>query len=385
MYLPASLAADTIESLYAEQGPEQPRIYQALLIGLAVAIGSLPFIQLDVAVRAPGIVRPALERTELRPASGGFVTQVLVRDNESVQAGQPLLVLSSAEVDERLAHNRVRQEKLADRVADLEQATSASEDRPPAAWKTPAIHQEWNSYLAHLESGRLAEAKANSDYTRHQRLAEKGIATRQELENARFETERLRAELRLLRAQTLARWEARLLEEKAALQELVSEQQLLEQEQENRIVRAPARGVVMGFSGWSPGGFVAAGQTLGAVSPEEALQIETHVTSRDAGLIRIGQRVRLQIDAYNHTWWGTLEGEVASIGADVFATEGAAPVYKVVVHPLATSLVRRDGTMAGLRKGQTVSARFLVARRSAWELLYDEAGAWLNPQDRHSV
>jgi len=102
-----------------------------------------------------------------------------------------------------------------------------------------------------------------------------------------------------------------------------------------------------------------------------------------ASVVRVGQAVRLQVDAYAYTWWGALDGKVAAIGGDSLAFDRAAPPgFKVLVHPAATTLTLPNGTRAELRKGLTVSARFLVARRSVLQLLYDEAGTWLNPQDR---
>jgi len=389
MFIPAAHAADTVESLVAEQGPEQPRIYQLLLVGGVLALASLPFIQVDVAVRAPGIVRPTIERIELRPAVSGRLEQVLVRDNEQVKTGQPLLVLSSADVDERLARNQVLQQEYATRVSDLQQVTTLAvefepgEQAPPGDWQTAACAEEWNGYCAQLVSCRLAEAKAGNEHSRYTILAGKGIVTRQELEGTGYELERLRAESRLLQAQALARWQTRLEEAATALAGLVSEAQRLTEERTHCVVRAPVDGVLIGFTGWSPGAFVSAGQALGSVSPDDGLLVETQVSSRDAGLVRIGQPVRLQVDAYAYTWWGALEGRVTAVGGDSLAYDRSAPPgFKVLVRPVATALVLPNGTRAELRKGLTVSARFLVARRSVLQLLYDEAGTWFNPQDR---
>ena len=389
--IPATFAADTLESLSAEQGPEQPRIYQLLLLGAALALASLPFIQVEVAVRSPGIIRSATERIELRPAISGRLEQVLVRDNEQVKTGQPLLALSLVDVDERLARNRALQEEHAGRIADLRQVTTlaakfeAGEPVQAGDWLTAVCAQEWNGYRAQLTSYQLAEAKAINEQTRYTTLAGRGIATQQELENARYEAERLHAESRLLQAQTLARWQTRLEEAATTLTGLESEEQRLEEERTHSIVRAPVDGVLVGFTGWSPGGFVSAGQVLGAVSPDDALLVETQVSSRDAGLVRVGQPVRLQVDAYPYTQWGTLDGVVTAIGGDALVADRASlPGFKVLVRLAATALTLPNGTRTELRKGLTVSVRFLVARRSILQLLYDEAGTWLNPQDRRT-
>ncbi|MEJ1973621.1 MAG: HlyD family efflux transporter periplasmic adaptor subunit [Lacunisphaera sp.] len=390
MMIPAAFAENTVESLFAEMGPERPWIYRFFLVGVIAALASLPLIEVDVAVRAPGILRSATERVELRPATSGPIVRVLAHDNEQVQAGQALLVVSSADLDERLARNQALQEEHAGRIADLQRITSwAAEPRlddkgmAPEGLLTAAIAREWAAYLAQLEADRLAETKAANDEARYAVLAGKGIATRQEWENARYEVQRLQAESRLLQTQALTRWQSRLQDEATAQAELVSEEQRLAEEQVRYTVRSPVAGVLVGFTGWSPGGFVGANQLLGAVSPDDTLLVETQVSSRDAGLVRVGQRVRLQIDAYAYTWWGALDGVVTAIGGDALIADRATPPgFKVLVRPAATHLTLPNGARAELKKGLTLSARLLVARRSLLQLLYDESSAWLNPQDR---
>lgn len=417
--IPASLGENTVEHLYAEHGPDRPWIYWLALAGVTGALASLPLIKVDVSVRATGLVRPTTERAELRTAISGHVAEVLVRDNDRVQAGQSLLVFRSRDLEERLARNLVLQAGQADLIADLQTLTTGpvvaaarptgdgqakgvttgtlpSPSRHPSgpvvnpSFRTAALRQEYAQFLAQLVSYELAEAKAGNELARYTTLAAKGIATRQELDNAQYEVERLQAESRLLIAQTRARWQARLRDEQTVQADLMSEAQRLGEEQSHYTLRSPATGVLVGFSGWSAGGFVAAGQTLGAVSPEDDLQVEAHVTPRDIGLVRIGQAARLQIDAYPFTQWGTLDGTVISISGDLAGSagnnaansSGSAPAgFKVLIRPAATFLTLTNGVRGELKKGLTLSARFLVARRSVFQLLYDDISAWLNPHD----
>jgi multidrug efflux pump subunit AcrA (membrane-fusion protein) len=115
---PAVIAQHTVESLYAEHGPQRPGTYWLILAGVSGALASLPLIKVDVSVRAPGLVRPLTERTELRPAGSGQIAEVLVRENDRVYAGQPLLVLRSRNLEERLARNRAQQAERATLIAD---------------------------------------------------------------------------------------------------------------------------------------------------------------------------------------------------------------------------------------------------------------------------
>jgi hypothetical protein len=150
--------------------------------------------------------------------------------------------------------------------------------------------------------------------------------------------------------------------------------------------RAPATGSIQGLTGLSPGAWLSAGQMIGAVSPSDALLIETFVSPKDVGLLRLGQPARLQIDAYPYTQWGLLDATVMTLAADSSGTNGANSTsgFKVTLQPIATTLYLPNGTAGPLRKGLTLSARFVVARRSLLQILYEDVSAWLNPQEPQS-
>lgn len=391
---PANIAEDSLESLFAAHGPQRPVIYWLLLLGAIGALVALPLIKVDVAVRASGWVRPATERTELRPAVPGQIAQVLARDNDRVRAGQPLLTLRARDIEERLARNRVLQQEKNEIIADLGVLTAArvvgaEETRAVLGnrLRTAAFRQDLVQFSTQVDSYRLAETKARNELARYTALAAKGIATAQELDNARYEAERLQTESKLLVEQTLSRWQTRLRDEQTTLADLVSEEQRLAEEQAHYTLRAPADGVLVGFTGLSAGGFIGAGQALGAVSPDDSLLVETFVSPRDVGLVRVGQAARLQIDAYAYTQWGALDGTVESISGDMLGSGATQPggatgsvFFKVVVRPHRTMLQLSNGVRGELRKGMTLSARFIVARRSLLQVLYQDVSNWLDPQ-----
>jgi multidrug resistance efflux pump len=409
--LPAELAQHTVESLYASHGAQRVWTYWLLLFGAIGLLASLPLIKVDVSVRAAGLVRPTMERAEVRPAVSGHIAEVLGRDNERVRSGQPLLVIGSRDLEERLARNQALQAEHAALIHDLHILTTEpvvvtgnpSGDTTekdviagplfvPSLFyegsvvkpllRTAALRQEQTQFAAQWESRRLAQAKARHELARYTLLEARGIATRQELENASYEAERSQAESRLLIEQTLVRWQARLREEHLTQAALLSEAERLREEKAHYILRAPADGQLMGFNAWSAGGYVSAGQSLGVVSPETALQVETYVSPRDIGQIRVGQAARLQIDAYSYTQCGTLDGTVTSISGDLLRNGGPEtnPSFKVLVQPAAAFIALPNGTRGDLKKGLTLSARFLVSRRSLLQLLYEDASSRLDPQ-----
>lgn len=69
-----------------------------------------------------------------------------------------------------------------------------------------------------------------------------------------------------------------------------------------------------------------------------------------------------------------------TVGAVIPNGPSSSPAFKVLVRPAATFVTLPNGLRGELKKGLTLSARFLVARRSIFQLLYEDISAWLDPQ-----
>ena len=381
-------------------------IYWTILAMVAAALGALPVTTVDVTVRASGMARPATERVELKPVLGGMIAELLARDNDAVVAGQPLLRLAGPELDERIERNRVLRAQATDLMHDLTllaaaASTEVAEENgvlPAAAaagsglrqvlrtaFRTAVLREEHARLVLQMEAGALAEARARLEFERASALASKGIATQRELDDARYALERTRTETRAALQQAVAGWQARLREEQQALEALHSEGNRLGEERTRTVVRAPVAGTVLGLTGLSHGSYIAPGQVIGAISPDDRLVVEALAAGRAIGLVRIGQKVKLQVDAYPYTEWGMLDGTVAQIAGDAISVGAAGsgspaqPFFRVLIEPAGTALRLPNGTAGEIKKGHSVNARFLVARRSLLQMLYDDLSAWLDP------
>lgn len=389
--LPAALAAHTVESLYAEHGPARPWVYWLAIIAVISALTALPLVKVDVTVRAPGMVRPATERSELRIPVSAQIAEVLAHDNDHVTAGQPLLILRSRDLEERVALNRTRHRDKSALIADLHLLTAeplgtpkpSSEGgaTPTLSLQTAEFRADFAQHQAQLAAHALTLARTARELTRNETLATKGLITTRDFDQARDDLAAATAEQSTLVRTAHTRWAARLRDEQATLDTLLTEEKRLAEESLQTTVRAPVTGSVQGLTGLSPGTWLLAGQSVGSVSPDDRLLVETFVPSRDVGLLRPGQAVHLQVDAYSYTQWGLLDGTVTTIAEDSNTSSSASgsTLYKVSISPAATALHLANGTAGTLRKGMTLSARFVVARRSLLQILYENVSAWLCP------
>jgi HlyD family secretion protein len=88
--------------------------------------------------------------------------------------------------------------------------------------------------------------------------------------------------------------------------------------------------------------------------------------------------VRMMIDAYDYNSWGVAAGHLISISHDATVVDHQA-VYTVRASLDQDALTLRNGVRGRIQKGMSLQARFLVAERSVFDLLYDRVDSWLNP------
>ncbi len=126
------------------------------------------------------------------------------------------------------------------------------------------------------------------------------------------------------------------------------------------------------------GSNLTAGNIICEISPDSNLIAECYLTPADIGLIKEGSKVKFQIASYNYNQWGMASGEVLEIGKDIIMLNNT-PVFKVICSIDQKELSLKSGAKGILKKGMTLQARFLIANRSIFELLYDKVDDWFNP------
>jgi HlyD family secretion protein len=377
--LPLHLVEDSLEFHLARHGRTGHLIYRTL-VGLTVAaLAALPLLHVDVAVQSGGIVRPRTEKHDVRPQLAGVVDAVFVREGQAVERGTPLVRLRAAAVDERAA---LIADQLADKrrqVADL-QWLVAAQDLPasPPPLATGEARQDYAQVADEVRAARTKELRAQREMERTRQLQALHFATAQELEDREYQAVAARAERTTLGERARARWQTQLAAQRQELRELESRRAQADEERSLYTVRAPVAGTVEELTAISAGSFVQPSDRLAVISPSAGLVAEVYVAPSDVGLLRVGAPVRVSVDAFNPSDWGDVPATVSSISGD-FVDVGGHPMFKVQCAMRRSRLTLRSGAVGVLRKGMTLRARFVVARRSLLQLLRDDVSNWLDP------
>jgi membrane fusion protein, peptide pheromone/bacteriocin exporter len=335
-----------------------------------------------VTVQERGRVRPAVERSPIVAGTAGFIASMRVHDNDLVHAGDILLTLNTQALQAKFELNGA-QAKLAEReLADLNYLLDRVCNKQSVSLRdlqTAKYISDYQKFDTECRNADLKIDRTEREMNRTRQLfADKVVASR-DFDQAAYEANAARVEREVIFRQTIAQWQADKVQKEIALEQLKAEVRQLAEEQNLYSVKAPVDGAVLGLEGVFEGSYVQSGQRIADISPTSDFVIDVSVPPKDIGRIFKGQAVNIQVDAYPYTVWGLLPGRVARISADYIQESDSNSAFKVVVRPDRDYLQMREGLRGLLKKGMTVNARFFVARRSVWELLYENMDKNFNP------
>jgi HlyD family secretion protein len=246
------------------------------------------------------------------------------------------------------------------------------------ALQTPLYRQQLSKFLFQITDQQAAIKKVSREQEINNTLIKDKVIAPKEHFDKEIEAERLKAAFEAFKNEQLTTWQSDLQRYQLEVSQFTAQQQQIETDKRNHYLYAPVSGVIQNINTRYAGGFLSAGETLCIISPQSNLTGECYVSTRDVGLLKINQPARFQIDAFDYNYFGILTGKVISIDNDFSMVENK-PVFKVRCSFDSTQLLLKNGYKGELKKGLTFQARFVVAERTLWQLLFDKVDDWLNP------
>ena len=371
---PSAGASFYIEKHYRDHRNGSLVLYY-LLLGIFITAFILLFIlRVDISVRSTGLFRSPRERTEIRSLVAATVEKVLVKENDHVTAGAPLIQLLSNSVNDKQGALISQNNELLNQQQDLQQLLQGKFQH----LTTQLYLQELIVYRSKISeiSTRLNVAQKN--YLRYKELYQEKIISTAEFEKFEADYRTVQNELSLYKEQQRDKWQSDLTSLNMKLKDLQAQHTAYTEERNLYTISSPTTGFIQQLKGIAPGSLLMAGDLVGEVSPDSGLLAEIYVSPRNIGYIHDGMAVRMQVDAFDYNVWGMVAGKVRSISRDIFIQDGQ-PLFKVWCEASNPVLRLKNGYRGAIKKGMTVQARFLITRRTLFQLLFDKADDWLNP------
>jgi adhesin transport system membrane fusion protein len=376
----------------AEQTPRGARIliWLSLITVFTLLVWS-SLAQLDEVTRGEGKVIPSKQIQVLQSMDGGIVSEILVKEGQTVKVGDLLLKVDPTRMVSSLRENRSQYFALLAKAARLKALANGDRFEPPpeVVAEAPEIVEQERGLL----ESRKAELDASIGVARQQSLqrsqelisirarreqaAQSFTLTARELELTRplastgavSDVELLRLERDVARYRgerdsansDIPRLESAVAEANRKVQEIdltfknIARSELsevnakinalsegstaLEDRVKQTDIRSPVNGTIKQLKVNTVGGVVQPGKDVIELVPsDDALLLEARVLPRDIAFLKPGQKAMVKFTAYDYAIYGGLEATLEHISADSVLDEKGNAFFLVRVRTLSTTL-----------------------------------------------
>jgi multidrug resistance efflux pump len=355
-------------------------VYILILVFILSLIVSLPLIHTDISIKSMGVTRPVTERTEVKPIKAGIIDTIYFKEGEMINKDAVILRLKDPNSKGKLIMNNFEISQREQFIHDLMILTSSIDIEFGIIEKlnAPLYKQQLAKFTHQKQDLDASINKAKKELDINTPLAKDKIISGKEFYDIQINYQKLQSSYKAFVQEQLSTWQQDLARYKLELAQYTQNLSVVNTDATYNLVKAPTSGIIQGINTRYQGGLLQANETLCNISPEGDLIGECYVPTRDIGLLKIGQSVRFQIEAFDYNYFGVLTGKVVAIDND-FTVINNTPVFKVRCSFDSTQLHLKNGFTGTLKKGLNFQARFIVARRSLWQLLYDKLDDWINP------
>lgn len=405
------------------------RVLWALLALLAFLIVWAILGRLDIVAVADGKLVPASYLKIVQPAEAGIIKEILVREGETVRAGQTLMRMDAlfteadltalateytrrrlqlaridaelggqpfqpdiqapaALVREAAAQYQANRDALAAALAEersrlikaQQELAAARQQKERLEAVLPHYREQDKAYEKLVQEG-FAGALMGSDKRRERIEKEQELETQKHLiASAQASIDQSVKKLRQIEADYVRQLHAERVEAQAQLDRLTQEVEKQQHRRELLELKAPQDGVIKELATHTAGTVVQPGTVLASLVPrDERLKAEVWVSNEDIGFVRPGQPVKLKFATYPFQKYGMGRGTVEHVSADAQSEEeardkgwpgaGQRPLrYKALI-TLEANALETDGVKYPLSVGMQTTAEILLGRRTVAEYL----------------
>ncbi len=376
---PKEIIKNTIEVHQFKHRNRSKIIYGCITLAVLGLLIALPFIKVTIYTTSQGYIKPDKERISIQTSINGEIVFHQFRNNKNVVKGDTLLVLKNSAIQQKIASIHFEILETQKFIADIH--TLINNKKPLQHLQSLKFKDEFSAYQQKLYDLKTRFRKLKQDYTRNQKLYNRGVIAKVTLQDLKLEYDVAFNAINQFKKQQKSTWQNTLVTTKNNLQALLNTKSQLEENYAATFLKAPNSGTLLDVKGVEKGNFIMAGVPLAEISPDSNLVVECYINPTDIGLLKIGDTARFQVTAFNYNQWGLATGKIINIGNDIQFINNS-PVFKIQCSLEKKYLQLKNGFKGTLKKGMSVNARFELTERTLFDLLYDKTDDWLNPNNQ---
>jgi len=372
---PSEIIHNSAENYFNQHQTTSKAVYLVLLFILIIIFSLLPLINVDITSQSNGVIRSLYDDNIIQSAVYGEVVHANISENASVNQGDTLIEVSTHKTDEQINYCKIQVGEESIHLKDLENLLE--NDNPQLS--SAIFRQEFAGFKGNLEEQNVKKSQAEKQYLLAKILFEKNVIPRMEYEEKKHNREYEISHYNNIIEQQRLSWQTKLTELGLKIKGLKSNIEQLQRDKRQYIITAPISGTITDYTGIEEGNFIVPNQQIVRISPDKELMVECYVSPANIGMISPDMKVNYQFHSYNYNQWGMGSGNVTRISNNVININDQ-PFFKVRCSLDKNYLVLKNGCKGFLKKGMTLTGRFMIVRRSLFQLIYDKTDDWLNPK-----
>jgi membrane fusion protein, peptide pheromone/bacteriocin exporter len=378
---PPEIIENTTESYLPSVSVRSQSIYIFVLLAIIGAFAATPFVYVDVSVQSNGVIRTVAEKNEIRSLVSGLISVAKVKENTPIIQGQTLFVLKTDVLDTKIRLNSYQQNEKRQLIQDLSLLVKidSSSILKVNGLMSPLCIQQYNQFRYTLQENIQHQRKVKKELDTDRFLYKEKVIAMREFDEKEYAYNQLVAEYRSSIERQITLWQSDLSRYQIEFTELEALQKQLLEEKETYVIKASATGTIQQLTGKYVGSSIQAGENLGIISPDSNLLVECYVSPQDIGFLQKDMQANFQINSFNYNQWGLASGKILNVAND-FIIQNQRPVFKVQCLMDKTFLKLKTGYVGKIKKGMNLRARFIITRRSIYQLMYDKVDDWVNPK-----
>ncbi len=372
---PSEIIHNSAENYFNQHQTTSKAVYLVLLFILIIIFSLLPIINVDITSQSNGVIRSLYDDNIIQSAVYGEVVHANISENASVNQGDTLIEVSTHKTDEQINYCKIQVGEESIHLKDLENLLE--NDNPQLS--SAIFRQEFAGFKGNLEEQNVKKSQAEKQYLLAKILFEKNVIPRMEYEEKKHNREYEISHYNNIIEQQRLSWQTKLTELGLKIKGLKSNIEQLQRDKRQYIITAPISGTITDYTGIEEGNFIVPNQQIVRISPDKELMVECYVSPANIGMISPDMKVNYQFHSYNYNQWGMGSGNVTRISNNVININDQ-PFFKVRCSLDKNYLILKNGCKGFLKKGMTLTGRFMIVRRSLFQLIYDKTDDWLNPK-----